>query len=485
MIATGRVVNLAPEDFWVLGAAPFTVGVAAAGGDDLTVAVSFSQGSIRVTDTPVLAVDYAGRIPNDLFLSRFAVSPGVCQIGVTVGSAAKETLSDLAIRIFDQPTYFATVTNQSQLQTALYAVRDGSYSHAQITLATNNYSWPGSCDLSSRDVLVTFRGSSGGATFNLSASPPIKWARWINCRFSNPAASAFVAADGSHHQFDRCVFSNSVSGLVCRSSSFVRVDACHVSNVITGIINARIVRGLSWTQISGTVFQNCPVIEGTFGYRNYSAPLATDDLASVYRQTVWAGYDGPQAGLSIRNNLVAFDYSVLMRIDTSAERMLMVGNVMMSSSASPIAIRSLQDSVIASNTIYHTGPGDTLVMSGNTQSNAVVSNYLGKVGASSRRLQETADEWSHNAYDATTALTTSDTATSSPGWQNNYRWLGPSSPLRYSGRSLNGVRYTQGVLSQGQVGALPYHPDASLTHVYKNYRVDAVNGLFLPATVVL
>lgn len=484
MISAGRVVNLAPEDFWVLGAAPLTVGVAAVGGDDLSTSISFSQGSIYLTDKPKLSVDYSSRIPNDLFQSRFDISPGLCKVSVATGGGLRESYYEHSIQVFDKPGYTASAINQSQLLAVLTAIQAGSYTHAQVSLSAGSYSWPSEINLSSKETLVSFVAGSS-VTFNLSEPPAIKWARWIGCRFSNPAASAFVAASGSRQAFDKCAFSNSVSGLVCMSNSNVRLENCHVSSVVTGVIGAKIIRGLSWTKISGTVFQNCPVIENTFGFRDYTAPAEIDDVASLYKRAVWSSYEGPQKDICIRNNLVFDDYSILLRFDTSVDGLILVGNSFESRSVSPIILRSVQNAVIFGNTVEHTGKGSTIIASGSTQGNVCISNWLGNIGTDSRRLFETANAWKNNSYVAPVALVPTDTVTTAQGWQNNYHWLSASSILRFGGVSLPSVKYIQGVLYQGQIGALPNHPDATLTHIYKNYRQDVPNGMFLPAVVVL
>jgi hypothetical protein len=384
--------------------------------------------------------------------------------------------------VFPTASHSETVSNQSQLNAAIEAIKIARYPHATILLQTSSYSWPSGSqyDLSNTDILLSFDGI-GSPIFQVSAAPKLKWGNWYNCQFSNAVGSAFIADFGSVHAFEACAFTNSVSGLVVRLGSNARVEDCHLANLVTGVINAAVVRGVSWTKIYGTVFQNCATIEGTFGFRN------TEPDTDSYKTSlpVWAGFDGtPLRSVSVRNNLVMNDYLSILRFDGSLSNLIMTGNTFVSSTDKPLVeIQSMTSSAIINNTVHSTSSDSTGVISaaGDVSDNLVANNWFSSIDYRARKLADAGD-WVSNGS-TSEAVRNTDISTTTPEFSNNYMWLSANSPLLTAGRTLPDITMVQGIRVGRQIGSMNHHPDTGLTKIWRSMRFDSRRSFVMPAVV--
>lgn len=482
MTLSAKIANLMPEDFAVSGS-PLSIGVAAYGGSDIRVHISVFSGTTLVAEgNPSQTIDYGMRIPADMYISRIQLNPGTYTVSMTAADGTGTAGETCKLVVYDPPAVTTLVTNQSQLNAALAAIKVASYTHARIILAAGNYQYPAgdSYDLSAVNKLVSLEAKTAGVWFQ-GGSLKIKWAYWYRVGFTNPTGAAFTPLSGSHHVLERCAIVSCVTGVQSSPDAFVKLEDCYLYATRTGIIAAKIVRGLTWTNVTNIVFQNVPVIESTTGHRG--SITESPSAAEIAKSATWCLYDGPQYGILIRNNQNISDFAYTMRIEKSAVNMILVGNTSSTTGSSPIRLTSISSSWIAHNSFTHSGSGPTMVVSGNVQGNFVANNWFTSLDSSARRFADSGT-WTNNASGSSLQIGTQSLVSVSPVFSNSYLFLGSNSPLRTAGITLPSVRTVHGIRTMGQIGALPSHPDTGLTSIYRNVLSDPLFSYAAPSVVV-
>lgn len=483
MICVAKIATLAPKDFFVAGSTPFSVGVAAYGDEAVKVSISILRnGQTVASSRPTMALDYGLRVPADSYNLRADLTPGDYVVSMSASSAGAATQESAELKVFDAAAATILVTDQTTFDAAIATIKAASYSHGRIILADGYYTYPSGVnyDLSTTDKLISFESRTSGVQFT-GIAPNIKWAYWYRCRFSNSSGTAFNAKADSHHFFEKCAFISAKTALIAVADSYVRVEDCHMSAVSSGMISARIVRGLSWSYLDGVVFQNCQVIDGTTGYRGV---VAGSDTVAGKKKAIWCLFDGVSTGVVIRNNVLVDDYSSILRTGQSFSKAIIVGNSFTTSGASPIVIAMMTGSFLAHNTVYHTGTGSSIAVTGNTSGNFVANCWFQTLDSSIRRLSDSG-VWKNNASTSDISVGVNCLVSVDPKFQNSYRFIGVSSPLRGTGISLSSVRTVQGIQASNQIGALPYHKDVGLASIYRAVLFDPSFSYVSPAVVVL
>lgn len=481
MTCTGKIITTTPSDFAVRGGSFPYFGCSAASEDPAVkcVITLFSGNSALSDSKPSLSMDYRLRNPISLFATRVDLVPGDYRVTSSVSSGAGAAQDTAAIKIFDTASSVVSVANQGQLNTALQNIKNQSATHVKILIASGTYVYPtgSSYDLSAQDKLVTFE-ALGSAYFTGTNPFNVKWASWVKVSFTNPAGTAFSAQIGSHHAFRRCQFSGAATALIASAGSYVRVEDCHMHSVTTGFVNVAIVRGLSWTKVSGVVFHNCPVIESTTGRRNISTNAGTGILK---RQCVWALYDGPLTNVVIRENLVLDDYSTIILSDSLLTNAAIVGNTFVTTGVLCIQLGSLANSCIINNTLISPSTTPSISVTGSSFRTAVVNNFATMVESAIRKIADTG-YWSNNAFETAPRIG-SNYVIGDPRFENSYKFLSIVSPIREAGASVGGILTIQGLPIGKQIGSMPYHVDIGLQHIYANMRSDSLFGFSMPAVI--
>jgi len=478
---TGKFITTTPSDFAVRGGSFPYFGCSAASEDPaVKCVIALFSGSNAIADSkPLLSMDYRLRNPISLFATRADLVPGDYTISASVSSSTGAGQDSASVKIFDAASSVVSVANQGQLNTALQNIKNQTATHVKILLASGTYVYPtgSSYDLSAQDKLVTFE-ALGSAYFTGTNPFNVKWASWVKISFTNPAGTAFSALVGSHHAFKRCQFSGAATALIASAGSYVRVEDCHMHSVTTGFINVSVVRGLSWTKVSGVVFHNCPVIESTTGMRNITTNAGTNILK---RQCVWALYDGPLTNLVIRENLVLEDYSTIILSDSLLTNAAIVGNTFVTTGASCIQLGGLANSCIINNTIISPTNTPSITVTGSSFRTAVVNNFATVVESPIRKIADTG-YWSNNSFETAPRIG-SNYVINEPRFANNYKFLSIVSPIREAGAAVGGILTIQGLPLGKQIGSMPFHVDTGLQHIYANMRSDSLFGFSMPAVI--
>lgn len=479
MTCAGKITTFGPVDFLSAGPETPYFGCSTGSISSVSGSVTITKSNSILTSIPLqTSLDVGRRVPSSRMSARMPLLPGSYSISSSVSSTNGAANDSVSLTVFEEPVV-VSANDQTALNTALSNFKISSGKHLKIILASGSYVYPvgSQYDLSTLDKLVSFE--SRGTSILASTNPiNVKYAHWYKMLFSNSVGPAFTAGVGSVNVFKRCQFSSSVIGLLSPIGSYTRVEDCHAHSLTTGFVNVDVVRGLSWTKISGVVFYDCSVIESTIGRR---AITVTEVTSALKKQCVWAVFDKVRSNISVKDNLLLDDYSTIILSDGSISNALIVGNTFVTTGRSCIQSFGLVQCFVANNTVVSPNDVPTLQAQSSTK-NCIVNNYFTRMDSSSRSMADTG-VWSNNAISYGSKFGSSLVA-EDPVFVNNYKLLGVTSPLKNTGTQVYGYQHIQGLPVAGQIGSMPYHPDKSLSHIYFQMRGDSFFGFSMPAVVI-
>lgn len=479
MTCAGKIANLASVDFISAGAETPYFGVSAASLNPISGSLVISKDSVTIASIPLKeSLDVGRRVPISRLSARMTLASGTYQVSSTLTSASGTASDAVQLEVFDEPTV-VSVSSQGALNTQLQSFKASSSSHLKIVLASGSYYYPvgSQYDLSTSRKLVSIE-ANGSVTFLATNPVNLKYGHWLRVIFSNPTGAGFTSLDGSCHVFRRCQFSNSLVGLLSPIGSYARVEDCHAHTLGTGFVNVDVIRGLSWTKISGVVFYDCSVIESTIGIR--ALTLAPDN-SETKKQCIWANFDRVNSNISIRDNVLLGDYSTVIMSNSTLSNVMIVGNTFKTTGKICIQASKLESSFIGNNTIVCEASTFALQIQSASR-NCIVNNYFSTLGSPSRILADTGT-WVNNAF-TTGSRFGGSIQVADPVFTNNYYLLGSTSPLKSSGSAVYGYSSIQGLPVASQIGSMPFHPDKDLNHIYFHMRGDSFFGFSMPAVVI-